>query len=48
MDRDKISTLGLNVNQVETALYNAYSARAVSQIYAPNWPWSADCWSRSC
>ena len=36
MDRDKIATLGLTVNQVETALYNAYSSRAVSQIYAPN------------
>ena len=27
MDRDKISTLGLTVNQVETALYNAYGTR---------------------
>jgi HAE1 family hydrophobic/amphiphilic exporter-1 len=36
MDRDKISSLGLNVNQVETALYNAYGTRQVSQIYAPN------------
>ena len=36
MDRDKISALGLNVNQVETALYNAYGTRQVSQIYAPN------------
>jgi HAE1 family hydrophobic/amphiphilic exporter-1 len=36
MDRDKISTLGLTVNQVETALYNAYGSRQVSQIYAPN------------
>jgi hydrophobic/amphiphilic exporter-1 (mainly G- bacteria), HAE1 family len=36
MDRDKISTLGLTVNQVETALYNAYSTRPVSQIFAPN------------
>jgi HAE1 family hydrophobic/amphiphilic exporter-1 len=36
MDRDKISTLGLTVNQVETALYNAYGTRQVSQIYAPN------------
>ncbi|HMD35506.1 MAG TPA: efflux RND transporter permease subunit, partial [Vicinamibacterales bacterium] len=35
-DRDKISTLGLNVNQVETALYNAYGTRQVSQIFAPN------------
>jgi HAE1 family hydrophobic/amphiphilic exporter-1 len=36
MDRDKISTLGLSVNQVETALYNAYGTRQVSQIFAPN------------
>jgi HAE1 family hydrophobic/amphiphilic exporter-1 len=32
MDRDKISALGLNVTQVETALYNAYGTRQVSQI----------------
>jgi HAE1 family hydrophobic/amphiphilic exporter-1 len=36
MDRDKISALGLTANQVETALYNAYGTRQVSQIYAPN------------
>jgi HAE1 family hydrophobic/amphiphilic exporter-1 len=36
MDRDKVSALGLSANQVETALYNAYSMRQVSQIYAPN------------
>lgn len=36
MDRDKVSALGLNVTQVETALYNAYGTRQVSQIYAPN------------
>src|SRR4029077_16692980 len=36
MDRDKISALGLTVNQVETALYNAYGTRQWSQIYAPN------------
>jgi HAE1 family hydrophobic/amphiphilic exporter-1 len=36
MDRDKISALGLSVNQVETALYNAYGTRQVSQIFAPN------------
>ena len=36
MDRDRISALGLTVNQVETALYNAYGTRQVSQIYAPN------------
>ena len=32
----RLSTLGLNVNQVETALYNAYGTRQVTQIYAPN------------
>ena len=36
MDRDKIAALGLSANQVETALYNAYGTRQVSQIYAPN------------
>jgi HAE1 family hydrophobic/amphiphilic exporter-1 len=36
MDRDKLSALGLNATQVETALYNAYGTRQVSQIYAPN------------
>jgi HAE1 family hydrophobic/amphiphilic exporter-1 len=36
MDRDKISALGLSANQVETALYNAFGTRQVSQIYAPN------------
>ena len=36
IDRDKISTLGLSVNQVDTALYNAYGTRWVSQINAPN------------
>ncbi|HLG59534.1 MAG TPA: efflux RND transporter permease subunit [Vicinamibacterales bacterium] len=36
MDRDKLSSLGLTANQVETALYNAYGTRQVSQIYAPN------------
>jgi HAE1 family hydrophobic/amphiphilic exporter-1 len=36
MDRDKIATLGLTVSQVETALFNAYGTRQVSQIYAPN------------
>ena len=33
LDRDKIATLGLTVNQVETALFNAYGTRQVSQIY---------------
>jgi HAE1 family hydrophobic/amphiphilic exporter-1 len=36
VDRDRVSQLGLTVNQVETALYNAYGSRQVSQIYAPN------------
>ena len=36
MDRDKLSTLGLTANQVETALFNAYGTRQVSQIYAAN------------
>src|SRR5262249_18087152 len=36
MDRDKLSMLGLTATQVETALYNAYGTRQVSQIYAPN------------
>jgi HAE1 family hydrophobic/amphiphilic exporter-1 len=36
MDRDKLSSLGLSATQVETALYNAYGTRQVSQIYAPN------------
>ena len=34
MDRGKISALGLTINQIETALYNAYGTRQVSQIYA--------------
>src|SRR6185503_4151163 len=36
MNRDRIAALGLTVNQVETALNNAYGSRQVSQIYAPN------------
>jgi HAE1 family hydrophobic/amphiphilic exporter-1 len=36
MDRDRIAALGLTVRQVETALYNAYGARQVSTIFAPN------------
>ena len=35
MDRDKLSSLGLTATQVETALYNAYGTRQVSQIFAP-------------
>jgi hydrophobic/amphiphilic exporter-1 (mainly G- bacteria), HAE1 family len=34
LDRDRIAALGLTVNQVETALFNAYGTRQVSQIYA--------------
>jgi HAE1 family hydrophobic/amphiphilic exporter-1 len=36
MDRDKLSTLGLTATQIESALYNAYGTRQVSQIYAPS------------
>src|SRR6185503_6964755 len=31
--RDRAAALGIDVNQVETALYNAYGARQVSTIY---------------
>jgi hydrophobic/amphiphilic exporter-1 (mainly G- bacteria), HAE1 family len=34
LDRNRIAALGLTVNQVETALFNAYGTRQVSQIYA--------------
>jgi HAE1 family hydrophobic/amphiphilic exporter-1 len=36
IDRNKIAAHGLTVNQVETALFNAYGTRQVSQIYAAN------------
>jgi hydrophobic/amphiphilic exporter-1 (mainly G- bacteria), HAE1 family len=36
IDRDKLGALGLTANQVETALYNAYGTRQITQIYAPN------------
>src|SRR6185436_17548678 len=36
MDREQISALGLMVDQVQSALSSAYSARQVSQIFAPN------------
>src|SRR5262249_577136 len=36
MDRDKIASLGLSANQVESAMFNAYSERQISQIYAPD------------
>jgi HAE1 family hydrophobic/amphiphilic exporter-1 len=34
--RDRASALGIDVNQIESALYNAYGARQVSTIYTPN------------
>ncbi|HEV8124738.1 MAG TPA: efflux RND transporter permease subunit [Gemmatimonadales bacterium] len=36
VDRDRAATLGIDVNTIETALYNAYGARQVSTIYTPN------------
>jgi HAE1 family hydrophobic/amphiphilic exporter-1 len=36
IDRDKASSLGVTANQVEDALYTAYSSRQISTIYAPN------------
>ena len=36
LNRDRISALGLTVNQVETTMFNAYGTRQISQIYAPN------------
>jgi hydrophobic/amphiphilic exporter-1 (mainly G- bacteria), HAE1 family len=36
IDRDRAAALGLDVNQIESALYNAYGARQVSTIYTPN------------
>jgi len=36
LNRDRISALGLTVNQVETAMFNAYGTRQISQIYAPD------------
>jgi hydrophobic/amphiphilic exporter-1 (mainly G- bacteria), HAE1 family len=36
LNRDRIAALGLTVNQVETALFNAYGTRQVSQIFAPS------------
>jgi HAE1 family hydrophobic/amphiphilic exporter-1 len=34
--RDRAAALGIDVNQIENALYNAYGARQVSTIYTPN------------
>ena len=34
--RDRAAALGIDLNQIESALYNAYGARQVSTIYTPN------------
>jgi HAE1 family hydrophobic/amphiphilic exporter-1 len=36
IDRDKAHSLGVSAEQIEDALYNAYGARQISTIYAPN------------
>jgi hydrophobic/amphiphilic exporter-1 (mainly G- bacteria), HAE1 family len=36
IDRDRAAAMGIDVNQIESALYNAYGARQVSTIYTPN------------
>jgi hydrophobic/amphiphilic exporter-1 (mainly G- bacteria), HAE1 family len=36
IDRDRAAALGIDVNQIESALYNAYGARQVSTIYTAN------------
>jgi HAE1 family hydrophobic/amphiphilic exporter-1 len=36
IDRDRAAALGIDVSQIENALYNAYGARQVSTIYTPN------------
>ncbi len=36
IDRDKAAALGISAQQVEDALYNAYGARQISTIFAPN------------
>ncbi len=36
IDRDRVAALGLTVEQVERALYDAYGSHQVSQIYTPN------------
>jgi len=36
IDRDRAASLGVNVSDIEGALYNAYGARQVSTIYTPN------------
>jgi HAE1 family hydrophobic/amphiphilic exporter-1 len=35
IDRDKASTLGISVQQIEDTLYNAFGSRQVSTIYTP-------------
>ncbi len=35
VDRDRAAALGLNVQQVEDALYSSYGTRQISTIYAP-------------
>jgi HAE1 family hydrophobic/amphiphilic exporter-1 len=35
VDRDRAAALGLNIQQVEDALYSAYGTRKISTIYAP-------------
>ncbi|MBI3706136.1 MAG: efflux RND transporter permease subunit [Proteobacteria bacterium] len=35
IDRDKASTLGINLDQVRTTLYGAFGSRQVSTIYTP-------------
>jgi HAE1 family hydrophobic/amphiphilic exporter-1 len=34
--RDQAAAMGIDVSQIESALYNAYGARQVSTIYTPN------------
>jgi len=36
LDRDRIAALGLNADQVETAMFSAFGSRQIAQIYAPN------------
>jgi len=36
IDRDRVASLGLTVEQVERALYDAYGSHQVSTIYTPN------------
>jgi HAE1 family hydrophobic/amphiphilic exporter-1 len=36
IDRDKAAALGITVQQIESALSNAYGSRWISTIYAPN------------